>query len=264
MRRRGVAARVPRSPDVMTPFTLVLLNHRRRANLARILDAVAAQSAPPVTFVWNNDPGERFEDGRVAWAVDSTTNRYCWPRWWMASFAQTPLLAVMDDDLCFTDERFFERLSAYMDESVGDGTVIGPEGVRLGADAGYYPRAPGPVEVRAVCETHAGPAHFAAPWNDEPVDVVKGRFMALRTCALDRVPARPAYRDVCDDLVISALVAPGRRRAHLVPSWLGAEFVDLPGKDGEMALSTQPWFRPRREEAARYYFFNDGVGEERR
>ena len=83
----------------------------------------------------------------------------------------------------------------------------------------------------------------------------------MHTRALDKVPARPAYRDVCDDIVISAHVTPGRRRAHIVPSWLGAEFVDLPGKDGAMALSTQPWFRPRREEAARHYFFNGGVYE---
>ena len=31
----------------MTPFTLVLLNHRRRANLARILDAVATRLGVP-------------------------------------------------------------------------------------------------------------------------------------------------------------------------------------------------------------------------
>jgi hypothetical protein len=78
--------------------------------------------------------------------------------------------------------------------------------------------------------------------------------MALRVKALRTLPLFALHRDVCDDVVVSALLARGRKRAHLVSAALSNALEDIPDVLPEVALCEAPNWRQIRESSARYYF----------
>ncbi len=82
---------LPTAPPLPTipTVTVLLLNYKRPENIRRILtDLMKQKPIPPDIFLWNNS-GEQFIDSRVTWQIDSSINKYCWPRWMMASLART-------------------------------------------------------------------------------------------------------------------------------------------------------------------------------
>ena len=93
------------SPALVIPkVTVLLLNYKRPENLRRILgDLVKQKPVPPDIFLWNNS-GRSFVDKRVTWQVNSSANRFCWPRWMMGSLARTRFICTMDDDFTFEDD----------------------------------------------------------------------------------------------------------------------------------------------------------------
>ena len=83
--------------------TVLLLNYKRPENVKRILDDLSRQKpCSPNIFLWNNS-GRAFTDPRINWQIDSSENRFCWPRWMMGSLAQTKYICTMDDDFTFSD-----------------------------------------------------------------------------------------------------------------------------------------------------------------
>jgi glycosyl transferase family 2 len=232
-------------------LTLVLLNYRRRKNVGHILTMVGCQSIRPRVVLWNNSP-DPFEDARVDQCVNATNNAMCWPRWQAAAQADTEFVAVLDDDLCFQSATFIERLLRFMAEQPVSVAAVGLEGVILSGTS-YYPEYGGRVARPQRPANYHGTTHIAGASVDTRVDILKGRFMAMRAELLRHIPGAPPHGDVCDDIVISAhLNRPGK--TLLIPGWLGHEFIDLPDKNGAMALSQRIDAQARRQAATEHYF----------
>ena len=60
-------------------ITVLLLNHQRPANLPLLLDGIEQQSCSADVFLWNN-AAHPLTDPRITWHVNSSDNRFCWPR----------------------------------------------------------------------------------------------------------------------------------------------------------------------------------------
>lgn len=217
-------------------ITVCLTNWRRPELLRRLVGALAAQSLKPCLFLWDNGGG--FQDDRIDWAVESSRNVLCWPRWLMASCATTEFCCIIDDDveLLTTDvlETAVERLLIYPEH-----TIVGVEGVTL-VDGKPYQLG---IHVRAG-------ASEAMP--DVVCDIVKGKFMLMRTCALHKgVPLGAVDQRREDDIAVSGLLADGQRGQHrCLPSlWPKIRLINAPH-----ALWRQPGHFERRDVAASYYF----------
>lgn len=237
----------------MPGLTLTLLNYRRPDNVLAILKAVAKQTVSPQVFLWNN-AGKAVNGSGIAWLAHSSVNRFCWPRWLMAARAQTEFVAVMDDDLYFNSETFVERLISFLERLEPEIRIVGLEGVLLGKGRSYYPIYGGRLARSEPPSNYKGTVHIASASRDTHVDIIKGRFMACRTDALQNLPLSPPMKDVCDDIIISSMLGRGDIPSHLLPRWLPAEFTDLPEKNGLMALSAQAGFRELRQAATQIYF----------
>ena len=117
----------------MTQLTVCLLNYKRKENYERIIPALSAQSIKPRIYLWNN--GEPFSGDEpflkhVDWLVESTENRRCWPRWWMASASDTDYVCSWDDDMVPLDGRLFQDVIEVYEELELTGAV-GPFGVEF-------------------------------------------------------------------------------------------------------------------------------------
>ena len=93
-------------------------------------DYYCAQSVGVSLFLWNNS-GTPFRDDRIAWQVDSSLNRFCWPRWLAASLAATEFVCVMDDDLIPVDDDVFRDALSWLATHGDRDTIIGPQGLVL-------------------------------------------------------------------------------------------------------------------------------------
>lgn len=117
-------------------LTVVLLHYKRAANVRRILDTLAQQRVSLRIFLWNNS-GTPFRDERIAWQVDSSLNRFCWPRWLAASLASTPFVCVMDDDHMPGDPDVLGDAVEWLHVHGGPNTIVGPQGLVLRDGASY-------------------------------------------------------------------------------------------------------------------------------
>lgn len=217
-----------------TAITVVLTNWKRPENLRRIVRALGRQTARPSLFLWNN--GAEFSHPAMAWQVDSSVNQACWPRWWMASCAQTEFVCVLDDDLMPRDERVLDDMRDALRERP-ERTIAGPFGVKLHPDREY------------------GDCTQVKPGDaDQPADLVKGRFMMLRTAALAALHLRPRpTREalVGDDIFVSGVLAGRVAGQHLVPGGFVGRWKELSNDHG---LFRQPDHLKHREQARRAAF----------
>jgi hypothetical protein len=230
----------------MPEITFCLLNYRRPANLPLVVESIRRQTVPCRVFLWDNGTGGRGV-ADVDWWLGSSQNVGCWPRWWMATQADTPLVATLDDDLALADRhvmadalRQFERLPS--------GRLLGAFGVSLGSGGEYrLGRQVGYGRPRR----HDPPV---------PVDIVKGRHVLARADDLraglaalgdwNAATIRP-HRARCDDIVVSAAVARGCRAWHRVAGCYGCRLDELPDHDG---LQDDPDHYRQRETAAAALF----------
>jgi len=122
-------------------------------------------------------------------------------------------------------------------DRAGPETIVGRSGVVLLPDRPY-----------ARCQ------HRAPQGLDWHVDIVKGQFMLLRANVLRECVRlgdlfqRPAEEDV----VVSACVADGRHRPHLVPAVLHGRIKHLPS--GPFALNKRPDHKARRQQVRQQVF----------
>lgn len=231
----------------MKIITVVMLNYRRAANIPSILEAMDSQTVKPAIWLWNNS-GHAIGDARIEREVVADANWFCWPRWFLASYATTKYVLMIDDDLMPKSDRFLEMAVETIErESVAE-TIVGSEGVALGTDANYRPNGhSGGTDWRETI-------HFKNVTKDVRVDIVKGRCVVLRTEALRRLPLFSVDRDVCDDIMVSGLLGLGRRRPHLVSAALGAALEDIVDIESGVALSSNPNWRQIRQLASARYF----------
>ncbi|MFO8007981.1 MAG: glycosyltransferase family 2 protein [Candidatus Brocadiia bacterium] len=230
--------------------TVCLLNWMREENLGPVLDCLAAQTVPVRVLLWNNGrpllfrhpdtdkPTPIDEHPLVQLAVRSAQNVRCWPRWLLASMAETEFVCSLDDDLALADERVLEDAVAACRAKVPDG-IVGLFGWRAGGGRSYRDAE-----------------HVNGSRRDRRVDLVKGRFMLFRRALLERVPlAHPALRGRehllgrCDDIYVSLCISRGRRGHHLVPGVLGWRWREL-GRH-RTSLAAQPGHYQERDRMVR-------------
>jgi hypothetical protein len=216
--------------------TLCLTNWMRPELLRQTIDSILAQSIPSTLFLWNN--GAEIRHSALSWVVNSSVNQMCWPRWFMASYACTEYVCVVDDDVQLRDSNVLETVLERVAEAPSH-CIVGPEGVKLREGKTY--RDAEHIRVsRAPSD------------RDTPCDLIKGEFMALRTSALHGTVllADPRfYRE--DDIAVSALLARGRRGQHRCLTTIGHRFRLI---DAPHALWRQEGHYERRQQACDHYF----------
>ena len=191
-------------------LTVVVTNYLRSANVTRLIDAIRAQTLQAAIFVWDNSPAQDFDDARVDWLIRSSRNARCTARWWMASHAETDFVLIHDDDLMPTHPKVF----AWTVEAAAHNApfAVGASGVVVSRDLGYWRSSH--VGVRA-----------ASIRRDVNVDIVKGFYFCSAAAQLTQV----GYLDLDgeDDIAVSAKLAAGKARPHLVLARLKSNFALL-------------------------------------
>ena len=66
-----------------------------------------------------------FTDSRITWQIDSSMNKYCWPRWMMASLARTKYVCTMDDDFTLSDDYVLSDMVQHADIEADASQIIG-------------------------------------------------------------------------------------------------------------------------------------------
>jgi hypothetical protein len=198
----------------MNAITLIVLNHKRSSNLPLILDALASQTVRPTIWLWNNATPQ-IVDSRIDMQVTTDRNLRCWPRWFLATYARTENVMMMDDDIMPSNSRLIEETIKILDAQCQPGVIVGAEGVILGPECGYWPSYPGKITRATITPCLHGSVHVRKVTENVNVDIIKGRCCALKTAAVQMLPLSPAHRDVCDDIAVSALLANGRKTLPL-------------------------------------------------
>lgn len=217
-------------------LTVVLTNWKRPANVAAIVEKIVrlgCHDAP--IWLWDNSdtPGQLHHN--IAEFVRPSWNAKCAGRWWLAAQAQTEFVLIMDDDLVPSDERVFADTVAALKQY--DGRPVGAVGVRLLPGKRYH-------ECHHVGIGKQG--KFAQPIRqDTSVDIVKGRYFAVATERLAKLPMK--LPDFEDDIAASACLGPGTILAALQD-----RFTSLP--TGKEAVSCRPGHMQQREFARRAWF----------
>ena len=222
--------------DIERSITVCLTNWRRPQHLEDTIESLTFQSIKPTIFMWNNGPA--FEHSGVNWTVSSSVNHACWPRWFMASYAQTEFVCIVDDDVILGDCDLLVDIMSRLSKCPLN-CIAGVEGVNLISGKSYI-----------ECE------HLRIPGGpgsrDVACDIVKGKFMMVRTSAL-RSHLRWIDPSECveDDIVVSSYLAETRRKQHICLSSVGHRFnlVDAPH-----ALWRKPGHFDRRQSAVLRYF----------
>jgi hypothetical protein len=220
----------------MNSITICLTNWRRPENLNKTIESIKSQSIDTNIYLWNN--GDKFSHSAVDWMVESSANKICWPRWFMASMAETEFVCIMDDDLFLKDENILIEL-VELSATLNANTIIGPEGVNLEIGKTY-------LESK-----HIHSFHKPSDLNIK-CDIIKGKFMLLRTTSIHQfiplgLPAN--YRE--DDIAISGLFAQGKGRNHLCITSFGTRFGILAEP---FALRNEFGHFDRRNNACKKYF----------
>ena len=229
--------------------TVLLLNWKRPENIGKIMNCLRGQTLRPRLVLWDNgfseDGGIKFRSAEgvlmpmeqhpaMDCVVYSGVNLRCFPRWWLASRCETEYVCSMDDDIILADERVLEDAVKAQRDLCPEG-IVGPWGVR---------RVPG--------KSYKGWRHInGRSHKDVRVDLIKGRFMCLRTDLLSRVPLLvPGAGHREDDIYVSLAISRGEPDFHLVPGVLGGRIKELGVQDGR-AMALQPAHYEKRDEAFR-------------
>ena len=213
-------------------LTVLLLNWKRPHNLAKVLASIERQTCRPKIFLWNN--GDRLNDLRVDWIIDSSQNKACWPRWSLGAMADTEFVCSLDDDLAFGDERVLENLLRYLKNLDQPERLVGFHGVILE-----------PTKPYASC-THVK----STPHAEIAVDIVKGKLLACRRDSLRSIQMASEAQE--DDIAVSGLAARGRPLFHRVASLFHDRMICLP--EMGIGISHRLEHNQCRETARRKYY----------
>lgn len=216
----------------MSDIVIFYTNWRRRDFLHEIINNTKKQTLQPKIVVIDNasfDVENKFitEDETID-VVEKFNTLKCWERWLVSTNYDSKYKCIMDDDLSFIREGVLEDCFNYMESNL-DIDCIGLEGVTLVKGKTYY-----------------NGIHQIAKMNYFlPVDVVKGRFMFIRSSSLKNLDLNPDF--TCDDIKVSSHL-----NKKILPSCLASSFYDFP--QGSESLSNKKYQQTQRDYAHKKYF----------
>lgn len=194
----------------MRRITVCLTNWRREAKLRETIKSLKCQTVNPSIFLWNN--GERSDFADIDWLVESSLNRKCIPRWFMAMFAETEFVCIIDDDIILNDKNVLEDIIEIASEN-DDNIIYGISGVRLQLGKTYS------------TSEHVFSYKGEALYDNISVDIVKGSFMFMKAQSMRKlVDISMITVDTCDDIYVSSFMTK-KRRQHLCLSSFRDRFV---------------------------------------
>jgi GT2 family glycosyltransferase len=244
-------------------ITILLLNYRRPQNIPLILNSIESQTLKARVFLWNSGDSD-VNSPRIDLYRQSGANVGCMARWTLAQEATTPYVMTLDDDVCLNGSDALEKVVRSLDRYADAGRILGFVGASFSVDLKYnireevmcrYRDTTGRL-VEHMQSDHlfnsAGERVFikrAFVDRDEPVDMVKGRMMALETSLVADL-ALPDERE--DDIFINATLARGGRGFHRIPKLLDDAVRELPEHGAGNWM--QPGHFESRQRAIRSYF----------
>jgi len=215
---------------IMDDVTIVFLNWRRRDYLKSIIQKTKKQiQLPKMILVDNssNDLSNKAHNTSGIIYVGSDNTLKCWARWKQIHNVSSKYFCVMDDDLIFETNDVLQICKTYMDENPNV-DAVGYAGVINDSD-NYW-----------TC------THLNEPLDiDRRVDVIKGRFMFIRTNKLENLDMTPDF--TCDDIKVSSHL-----KNKVILSKLKEKFTNL--KEGDESLHSQADQRQKRVDAMENYF----------
>lgn len=202
----------------------------------RTLDSVRMQTIRPSICVWNN--GAPLSFGHVDWLVQSSVNKACWPRWFMALAATTEFVCMVDDDVILNDASVMEEAAAIL-RHLPENCILGIEGVVLVPGRSYLDSD----HIRVGDDWRALTTRC---------DIVKGKFMLMRSSAVrTNLKLEAMSRTLEDDIAVSSMLAHGRPLAHVCAVALRHRFTLL---DAPNAIWRREGHFARRDAACSQYF----------
>ncbi|MCR9250527.1 MAG: hypothetical protein NXI20_08880 [bacterium] len=227
------------------------MNYKRKKNLPEIISSLKSQSVSCRIFLWNN-ANTPYEDDRLDLIINSSQNLKCWPRWGLSAYTDTPYIMSHDDDFQLGSSDCLEILINELENNYIPGRAVGFSGVRLGSDLSFFP-TDFQKKLRKI-KIHKGAKHISNPGQDKIVDVIKGRLIFCKRYDLSNLPTFADEAEDMDDIFVSSYLSKGKLGHHLVTSALNEKIIELPGGDGEMALSQMENWEDLRSRVARRCF----------
>lgn len=203
-----------------------VLNWKRPDQLKKIIPQLKNQTVEPKVWLWNNNSECVNDDFGAHERIDSSVNLECWPRWTVMAMMDTDVVFTWDDDLIPESNDVIERALANLVDLPNDG-IVGTHGVK-GISRGYWDAK-----------------HIHNPNQNHQADIIKGRFMMLRTDHLKDVSLEPSY--TTDDIKLSST-----SKNKLIIGNLGDDIQDMEERD--VALWKKEWQKERRTKASSKYF----------
>lgn len=244
-------------------ITILLLNHRRPQNIPLVLDSIESQTLRARVFLWNNGDTD-VDSPRIDLYRESDVNVGCMARWALAKEATTRYVMTLDDDVCLNGPDALEKVVRSLEQYADAGRIVGFVGSTFSESLTYnirtevmcrYRDTTGRLVERMPDEHHLPGAgervliRRVFVDRDEPVDLVKGRMMALETSRVADLTL-PDERE--DDVFVNATLARGRRGFHRIPKLLDDVVRELP------EFGAGNWMQPdhvaSRQRAIRSYF----------
>jgi hypothetical protein len=215
----------------MEKVTICLTNWKRPQNVNLIIDKLKKQKITTTIFLWNN--GSSFFHRKLDWIVESSINKYCLPRWYMASYAITDYVCILDDDLIFSDDYILSDLIK-LHEQENSSSIIGASGVILDPGNDYF-------SGRHVY------AYKSKEQHNTRCDIIKGTLMLMRTEELkEKAEISKCTDDIADDIFISYQMSAGRKKHHLCATSYEGRFKSL-GDDRYALWKKADHFRRRND-----------------
>ena len=206
--------------------TALLLNWKRQDRIPLTIQSIRKQDAGVKIWLWNNNPADT-KSYDVDYQFNSPENFKCWPRWLLGSMVNTDYIFTLDDDLTITNPRHISNCISYIKSKPID-TILGFTGVILQRDKTYW----------------QSPHINATPNKDTRVDIVKGRFMFMRSSLLNSVKLENEGQE---DIKVSSY-----SKNKFIPGIFHGCFHELP--EGDESLWKQPAHNNNRIVAAMRYF----------
>ncbi len=231
---------------------VIIINYQRYQNIQNIINSLHSQNLELSIYCWNNgNPTVVFEG--VESKISSSTNMYCWPRWFFAAQISCPYTLIMDDDIMPTDSNVIQSMINIKKKFNSDNIIVGAEGVLLKNNCPYFPTYSGRINRKSNDIEEKSSIHFKDVLDDQFVHIVKGRCMLVSTNSIRNLPLWAPHCSHCDDIVVSAYLG-SKQPIHIVPSVLTERFENLPNMNGPMALSKKSNWKSIREKACNHYF----------